>query len=96
MAKYGGGLNGDSDNDYSLISNCYFEGNEADFGGALTLYASHVFCVIQNTTFHLNYSPISGGALHFGVNNDDVLLQDLHFSNNTAVVCKLMCSVCSV
>ena len=87
LATYGGGLNGDSDNDYTLMSNCYFERNIAAFGGALTFYASHVFLVIQNTTFHMNHASISGGAMYFGVNNDDFLLQDLHFSNNTAAVC---------
>ena len=86
LAMYGGGLNGDSDNDHSLISNCYFERNEASFGGALTWYASHVFLVIQNSTFHMNHASVSGGAMYFGVNNDDFLLQDLHFSNNTAAV----------
>ena len=85
-AMYGGGLNGDSDNDYSLVSNCYFESNTASFGGAMTFYASHVFLVIENSTFHMNHATISGGGMYFGVNNDDFLLQDLHFSNNTAAV----------
>ena len=85
-AMYGGGLNGDSDNDYSLVSNCYFEKNVADFGGALTYYASHVFMVLQNSTFHMNHAAISGGAMYFGVNNDGCTLQDLVFTNNTAAV----------
>ena len=90
-ASYGGGLNGDSDNDYSLVSNCYFEGNTALFGGAMTFYASHVFLVIRNSTFHRNHASISGGAVYLGVNNDDFVMQDLHFSNNSAAVQQQMC-----
>ena len=86
IAMYGGGLNGDSDNDYSLINSCYFEDNEAYFGGAMTFYASHVFLTIRNTTFYNNYASISGGAMYFGVNNDDVTMEDMKFIDNVAAV----------
>jgi predicted outer membrane repeat protein len=62
----GGALNADSDNDFAVLANCSFRENSADYGAAVTFYASHVYLFLELCSFDSNIASNSGGALYFG------------------------------
>ena len=63
--------------------NCIFEGNSADFGGALT---SHCSGTIKNCTFKSNTANYYGGAISNvdGINSMNLKIVDCDFNSNSA------------
>lgn len=49
--------------DYTYITNCFFEGNSATFGGAISSYDFSMIALIDNCEFYENTATNVGGAI---------------------------------
>lgn len=65
------------------VTDCYFENNEANYGGALKINGEG--CVVKNCKFTRNIARNDGGAIHADVESDTIIT-NCTFSSNYAKV----------
>ena len=70
----------DTPGQYITIENCYFEGNRANNGGAVSTRGSRI--TFTNNTFISNSANTNGGA--FNIEDNGVVVINSTFINNTA------------
>ena len=81
-ADYGGALTIDLLHNYMNlnVTNCYFKGNKAPYGGAIKLKGMNI--KIENSTFDDNYAFADGAAINIEAENVDVF--NSKFTSNIA------------